>query len=78
MAMSDLTSARSAMQQAELLIRSAVAEPSPADRTAVLLQSYRLAHPDVQIALVMGLITRMACADGVSVVSPAPQAGGRG
>ena len=73
--MSDLTSARSAMQQAELLIRSAVAEPTPADRTTALLQSYRLAHLDVQTALVMGLITRVACADGVSVITPAPQVG---
>ena len=64
--MSDLVSARSAMQQAELLIRDAVAERSPAERTTALVQAYRLAQPDVQVAFVMGLVARVACEGAVT------------
>lgn len=54
------TSPSLAMQHAERLIREACSSPNPASRTEDLMRAYRLASGDVQHALVMGLIARVA------------------
>ena len=59
-------SPRSAMQEAEMLIRAAAAGPTPADRAGSLMEAYRLAEIPVKSALVMGLIARVACAESAS------------
>lgn len=54
------SSPSSAMRQAEQLIREACKASNPASRSDALMRAYRLGRPEVQLAFVMGLITRVA------------------
>lgn len=68
--MSNLSPEQRSMMRTEELIRKALSESNPAERTQSLIQVYRFLHPSERDAFVMGLITRAAMA---GMFRPAPR-----